>query len=218
MDERVIPDEIKCAIFDFIQRAKEIPNLVSATLFGSVVLGDLSKKSDIDISLLFNTDHNPELGMELKTALKIGSEIAKRYQLSHSFSFICTNLKDIGENELDFLWNLEKEGVVIWQKENLFLKGDLSKHLKAKVLISYSLKGFSARDKSRIHRTLYGYQVKTKIENKVYEVAKEGLVSGANKKLGPGTVILTLNAWSKLEGIFEQLKVKYVKYKIWQDE
>jgi extradiol dioxygenase family protein len=94
----------------------------------------------------------------------------------------------------------------------------MPKHLKAKVLISYSLKGFSARDKSRIHRTLYGYQMKTKIENKVYEVAKEGLVSGANKKLGPGTVILTLNAWSKLEGIFEQLKVKYVKYKIWQDE
>lgn len=98
------------------------------------------------------------------------------------------------------------------------MKADLSKHLKAKVLIHYSLKGFSARDKSRIHRTLYGYQVKTKIENKVYEVAKEGLVSGANKKLGPGTVILTLNAWSKLEDIFEQLKVKCVKYKIWQDE
>lgn len=218
MGERVIPNEIKCAIFDFIQKAKEIPNLVSATLFGSIVLGDLSKKSDIDISLLFNTDHNPELGVELKTALKIGSEIAKRYQIAHSFSFICTNLKDIGENELDFLWNLEKAGVVIWQKENLFLKGDISKHLKAKVLISYSLKGLSTRNKSRIHRALYGYQMNTKIKNKVYEVAKEGLVSGDSKKLGPGTVILSLNAWNELESIFEEIKVKYVKYKIWQDE
>lgn len=218
MDKRVIPDEIKCAIFDFIQKAKKIPKLVSATLFGSIVLGDLSKKSDIDISLLFNTDHNPELGVELKTALKIGSEIAKQYQLSYSFSFICTNLKDIGENELDFLWNLEKEGIVIWQKENLFFKGDLSKHLKAKVLISYSLKGLSTRDKSRIHRTLYGYQMKTKIKNKVYEVAKKGLVSDGSKRLGPGTIILSLNTWSNLEDIFEQLKVRYVKYKIWQDE
>ena len=47
MGKGVIPDEIKCAIFDFTQRAKEIPNLLSATLFGSVVSGDLSKKSDI---------------------------------------------------------------------------------------------------------------------------------------------------------------------------
>jgi len=218
MGKGVIPDEIKCAIFDFTQRAKEIPNLLSATLFGSVVSGDLSKKSDIDISLFFNTANNPELGVELKTALKIGSEIAKQYQLSHSFSFICTNLKGIGENEVDFLWNLGKEGVVIWQRENLFLKADLSKHLKPKVLISYSLKGLSVKDKSRVHRTLYGYQMKTRIRDKMYEVAKEGLVSDDNRKLGPGTVILTLNTWSKLEGIFEQLKVKYVKYKIWQDE
>ncbi len=217
MGKRVIPDEIKCAIFDFIQRAEEIPNLVSATLFGSIVSGDLSKKSDIDISLLFNTDHNPELGVELKSALKIGSELTKEYQLAHSFSFICTNLRDIGENEIDFLWNLEKEGVIIWQKENPFLNKDFLKKLRAKVIISYSLKELSVKDKSKIHRALYGYQTKSKIANKVYETIKEGVVSGDSKKLGQGTVLLTLKAWHELEKIFEQIKVKYVKYKIWQD-
>lgn len=218
MGKRVIPDEIKCAIFDFIQRAKEIPNLLSATLFGSVILGDLSRKSDIDISLLFNTDHNPELGEELKTALKIGSEIIKEYQLPHSFSFICTNLRDIGEDEIDFLWNLAKEGIVIWQKENLFLDKHLLKHLTPKVIVSYSFNGLSVKDRSKVHRLLYGYQMKSKTANKIYEITKKGLISGDSKKLGSGTILLTLDVWNEIEKVFDQLKVRYVKYKIWQDE
>jgi predicted nucleotidyltransferase len=218
MGKRMIPDEIKCAIFDFTQRAKEIPNLLSATLFGSVITGDLSKKSDIDISLLFDTDHNPELGVELKTALKIGTEITKDYGLAHSFSFICTNIRDIGENEIDFLWNLEKEGVVIWQKENLFLNKDISKHLKPKLIVSYSLKGLSAKDKSRVHRTIYGYKMKNKIGNKVYEIEKQGLIADNNQRLAPGTILLDLDVWDMLERIFEKLRVRYVKYKIWQEE
>ncbi|HAW50119.1 TPA: hypothetical protein DCX16_04130 [bacterium] len=218
MDKVIIPDKIKCAIFDFAQSAKEIPNLLSATLFGSVILGDLSKKSDIDISLLFNTGHNPELGVELKTALKIGTEIVKKYQLEHSFSFICTNLRDIGENELDFLWNVEKEGLIIWQRDNLFLGKEISRHLIPKVIISYSLKGLSSKDKSKIHRALYGYQMKMQVEGRIYEVSKEGAVSDKCRKLGPGSLILTLDVWERLEKVFDKLNVKYIKYKIWQDE
>jgi len=82
----MIVEEFKLPLMDFVERADEIPNLLSVVLFGSVVKGDVSKKSDIDILLLFDADHNPELGKEAEIARKIASEISVKHDLKHPFS------------------------------------------------------------------------------------------------------------------------------------
>jgi len=81
----MIPDNLLMPLMEFIRRAHEIPNLKGAVLFGSVVKGELTKKSDIDILLLFDTDHNPEIGDEMDGALRLSSDIAKKYDLPIPF-------------------------------------------------------------------------------------------------------------------------------------
>ncbi|MFQ6102288.1 MAG: nucleotidyltransferase family protein [Anaerolineae bacterium] len=52
-----ISQELYPALADFIARAGEVPNLRAAVLFGSTVTGEFRRKSDVDVLLLFDTDH-----------------------------------------------------------------------------------------------------------------------------------------------------------------
>ena len=84
----MIPEKLKLPIIDFVSRAKEIPNLKVVVLFGSAVMGEFHKKSDIDLLLLFDTKHNPEIGKEGETAHKIASDVLSAHYLPNSFSFV----------------------------------------------------------------------------------------------------------------------------------
>jgi predicted nucleotidyltransferase len=106
----MIPDELMLPIMEFIRRADEISNLKAAVLFGSAVDGTMTKKSDIDVLLLFDTDHNPELGDEMKAALNLSGNIAKKFDLPYSFSFVAKNLNDPKDVEPDFLWRVAEKG------------------------------------------------------------------------------------------------------------
>lgn len=92
------------------QKAGSIPNLIGVILFGSALTGDVSKKSDIDLLLITQSDHNPELGEESFTAHRITSEISKKYDLEHTFSLTFYNLSNDKDIEPDFLWEVCKDG------------------------------------------------------------------------------------------------------------
>ncbi|MCU0290309.1 MAG: nucleotidyltransferase domain-containing protein, partial [Acidobacteria bacterium] len=86
-----IYEPFKVPLIDFIEKARSIPNLIGVILFGSAVTGDVSKKSDIDLLLVTQSDHNPELGEESVAAHRITSEISKKYDLEHPFSLTFFN-------------------------------------------------------------------------------------------------------------------------------
>ena len=83
----MIDEKLRQPIIDFVDRAGEIPNLIGVVLFGSAVTGNISKKSDIDLLLVFDTDHNPEVGEEAKIAREIASNISIKHDLPYPFSF-----------------------------------------------------------------------------------------------------------------------------------
>ena len=92
MDENMIPEALKLPLIEFTDKANKIPNLVAVIVFGSAVTGDLSKKSDIDLLLVFDTDHNPEVGTEAKIAHEITSNISVKFDLMYPFSFVFLNV------------------------------------------------------------------------------------------------------------------------------
>ena len=64
-----ILENLKRAIIDFINEADKIPNLKYVVLFGSILKGEISKKSDIELLMLFDAEYNPEVGKEMDICL-----------------------------------------------------------------------------------------------------------------------------------------------------
>lgn len=210
-----IPQKLYPALAHFIARAGEVPNLRAAVLFGSAVTGEFRRKSDVDVLLLFDTDHNPELGPEAEAALELGAEIAGRYDLAHSFSFVMENLRD---STLDphFLWEVAREGIVIWADPALILVSEPHSRLEPALLVTYSTQGMTSRDKGALHRALYGYRVEKKVGDKVYVSEKQGLIERVGRRLGPGVVIIPARAADRLVGLLEKHRASYTSTKVWR--
>ncbi len=207
----MIPDELMLPIMEFIRRADEISNLKAAVLFGSAVDGTMTKKSDIDVLLLFDTDHNPELGDEMKAALNLSGNIAKKFDLPYSFSFVAKNLNDPKDVEPDFLWRVAEKGVLIWGKPDLTILKGAHPSLEAMALVKFSLEGLPGKNRASIRRALYGYKVEKTVKGKTYTSQKVGLVSKKDYRLTSGVVMVPA---SMLEQISEVLRKRGAKFKI----
>jgi predicted nucleotidyltransferase len=209
-----IPEALYPALACFVDYAKNIPNLRFAVLFGSTVTGEFRHKSDIDILLAFETDHDPEFGPEAEAALDVSAFIASKYDLAHSFSFVYANLRD---PNLDphFLWQVAKEGIVLWGDPTLFLESMARARAEAWVLITYSTRGLDAATKGALHRYLYGYQVSKRVHGKEYHSARPGVLAGSGRKIAPGVLLVSAQAADPLLAWLDSHKVPHTVTKVW---
>lgn len=211
-----IPENLKGAIIDFINEADKIPNLKYIVLFGSVPKGEVSKKSDIDLLMLFDTDHNPEVGKEMDICLEISSQISQRYNLAHSFSFVMKNLNDPDDMDTDFLWNISKEGTIIWGKLDAELLKEPGKNLGPRSLITYSTKGLVSKGKSAIHRGLFGYRFSQRVKGKSYYSQRRGLINKQEYKLGDGVLLVPSDMEERILELLRVNGAKYRSIKVWK--
>lgn len=187
--------QMKAALVDFLLRAYEIPHLERVVLFGSVLEGDINKKSDIDLLLIFDTANNPETGVELKTATKIGIDVLRNYSIENNFSFVVVNARKPSKTDKDFLVDVANKGVVVWQKKGFdFLK----KHqeMEAQVLFTYSTQNLSSANKRRLLR----------------KIAKTAKLHG--EKLGKGVILVGKKWTGETEKIFKECQTTYKKREI----
>jgi len=211
-----IPEELRNPIIDFVNEADRIPNLKYIILFGSIPKGEVSKKSDIDLLMLFDADHNPEVGKEMNICLKISSKISQKYNLSHSFSFVMKNLNDPNDVDTDFLWNISKEGTIIWGRLDTELLEEPGKNLEPKSLITYFTKGLGTKEKSAIQRGLFGYKFSHTVKNKSYQSEKKGLIEKKEYRIGDGVLLIPSNIEEKIIKILRQNKARHKSIKVWE--
>jgi predicted nucleotidyltransferase len=209
-----IPETLYPALGCFVDYAKSIPQLRFAVLFGSTVTGEFRKKSDIDILLAFETEHDPELGPEAEQALRVSSLIADRFDLANSFSFVYVNLRD---PNLDphFLWQVAREGVVLWGDPALLLEALARPRAEPLVLITYSTQGLDAATKGALHRTLYGYTVTKRVNGKEYHSARLGLVEGGGRRIAPGVLLISAKAANPILTWLDSHQVPHTVTKVW---
>jgi len=202
---------IKNAAFELSQNLKNIKYIEAVILFGSAVKGEMHKKSDIDIFLMFNSPNNPEIGEEGKEAQKIAIKIGNKYNLKNPFSFVFFNK---GESiDSDFLWEVVKEGITLYCKPELIL--GKKKFLKPAALISYTYGKIPQKDKMFVKRQLYGYKVKKKHKNKEYISKREGIIKEYGKKMGRATFIIEAKKTDEILKLLDEKGVKYSLTKIW---
>lgn len=214
LDNTIIPERLYPAIACFIDRARKIPNLKFAIIFGSVVTGEFRKKSDVDILLLFDTEHDPEFGVETKIAQDISSYVAIKYDLAHSFSLMIANIAD-DSTDTDFLWEIAKEGTIIWGDPSEVLISKPRPNLTPELLVTYSTEGLSSKDKAALHRGLYGYRVEKRVGDKVYINEKKGLITEKGRKMGRGVVVIPARFSDQLIEILEAHHARYSIQRIW---
>ena len=197
-----IYEEFKAPLIDFIEEAEDIPNLIGVILFGSALTGDISKKSDIDLLLITKSEHNPEIGEEARIARNITSNISKKYDLKYPFSLTFYNIDAKKEIEPDFLWEVCKDGIMLWGDPKFIVGGRLKEVLQPKLLCSYSLKGLDEKDKRAVIRKLY------KSKSRLIDVGKE--------KIAPGVLLVDSTKEPLLKALFDKYGVKiYSIKKIW---
>ena len=197
-----IYEEFKAPLMDFIERAEEIPNLIGVILFGSTLTGDISKKSDIDLLIITKSDHNPEVGEEARIAHGITSDISKKHNLKYPFSLTFYNSGNKEEMESDFLWEVCKDGIMIWGNPSFIVGKKIKEVLKPKLLCTYSLKGITEKDKRAAIRKLYE--------------SKSKLIDEGKEKLGPGILLIDAEKEPLLKALFDKYGVKnYTIKKVW---
>ena len=210
----MIAEKVRLPVIEFVSRAEGIPNLKVAVLFGSTVKGELHKKSDIDMLLLFDCDHNPEVGKEAKRAHKIASDILSQYDIPHSFSFTMENIND---PHLDptFLRNVVNEGIIVWARPEIKILKKPHPNMEPMNIFSYTLAALSPKRKMAVHRALYGYRVEKVVKGKKYINEAKGIVGENGEKLGDGVFMLPSKRSKETIEIFEKHDVNYKMTEIW---
>jgi Polymerase beta, Nucleotidyltransferase len=210
----MIQEEIVAAITEFGRRGSEIPNLKAAVLFGSGATGTLSKKSDIDILLVFDTEGNPETGPEAAAAHSLGGEIATRMGLAYAFSFVMYGRNDTVEPAL--LREVLRDGIVLFAKTRAVL-GTRKEVLDPYLLVAYSLKGMRPKEKMALQRGLFGYTAVRNLGGKRYRNSRPGLVGEHGRRIGPTVFILRFEKAEAMRAIFRANRCKYTETPVWFD-
>lgn len=208
----MIPDAIAEPLMEFASRCGEIPNLRTAVMFGSAATDTLTKKSDIDVLLMFDVRGNPETGKEAEAVHGLAGEISSKWELPYPFAFVM-----YGEDELvepSLLREVLRDGIVLYARPRDVLS--ISKErLEPFILVSYTLKDMPPKDKMALQRGLYGYEVVRKVGNKEYRNSKPGLVGSVGRRIGSTAFLIPHEYGDEIRELFNKNKCEFKEIPIW---
>lgn len=194
LDTKYLPPHV---LISLKERIVEIENIGALILFGSVVRGEASPKSDIDIMVV------PLKQEKLKAlkgqVMKLLKEIEDEYKFEASFSLILYT----GKEDPYFIWETISDGVVLYIKPELVIPSIQS--VKPYALISYTYSSLKDNDKKRMQRYIFE--------------SKKGLKIDKNNKLeyiGPGVLLIPLEKSKFIKRFFDEMHVRFSLIKIWR--
>ena len=86
------------------------------------------------------------------------------------------------------------------------------------LLISYSLKGLSPKNKMALQRGLFGYKTEKRYGKKKYLNSSTGLVGEKGRRIGPTIFMLKDNLINEVRGLFRKCRCRYEEIPIWIDD
>jgi len=134
--------------------------------------------------------------------------------LAHSFSFVYANLQS-PSLDAHFLWQVAKEGIVIWGDPAMGLEAMARSRAEPRILVTYSTRGLDAATKGALHRTLYGYQITKRVGGKEYHSARQGLLEQVGRRIAPGVALIPAQAAEPLLRWLDSHKVPHTITKVW---
>ena len=194
LDTKYLPPHVMISLKE---RITEIENIGAIILFGSVVRGEASPKSDIDIMVV--PLKQEKLKALKEQVMKLLKEIEDENKLAASFSLILYT----GKEDAYFIWETISDGVVTYIKPEMVIPS--IKSIKPYALISYSYYSLKDKDKKRVQRYIFE--------------SKNGMQIDKSNKIeyiGPGVLLIPLEKSKSIKRFFDEMHVKYSLIKIWR--
>jgi len=167
-------------------------------LYGSLVRGELTSKSDIDFFALFHDEQSLKSGEQKLTSIldELCEQEYKRTSSLHAVTHAA-------EVDRSFLYNVFREGVAINPLIETSVWDLFS--LKPHVLFTYSLKQKAQLEKTKIDRMLYGYSQRKRGKTYSYK----GLVDSLKAERFGNNLLVQLGRAEELREFFETHDIKF---------
>lgn len=184
-------------IISLKERIAKVEAVGALILYGSIVRGEATSKSDIDIMIVpLKKEYTKKLKKQIMNILK---EIENEYQLGVNFSPIIYT----GKEDPYFVWETVKDGVVV------FIKPEMAIHsitnVKPYALISYSYSGLKENVKKKVQRFLFESKKGVQIDK-----------GNRMEYLAPGVIVLPLEKSKLVTDFFDEMHLNYSLMKIWR--
>jgi predicted nucleotidyltransferase len=179
------------------ERIAAIGGVGAVVLYGSVVRGEASPKSDIDIMIVPIKKKNQKALK--KQVMRILHKIEDEFKLKVSFSLMIYS----GKEDPYFIWEAINDGVVIFIRPEMVI--DSNQNIKPYALISYSYVGLTNSETKRVQRFLY-------------ESTKGIQIDRKNKMeyISPGVILIPLGKSKSITKFFDDMHLYYSLLKIWR--
>ncbi|MFA5772692.1 MAG: nucleotidyltransferase domain-containing protein [Thermoplasmata archaeon] len=194
LDPKYLPPQ---ALIALKERMSEVEDVAAVVLYGSVVRGEASPKSDVDI-LIVPLKKEKAASLEAKVA-KVLREVEKEHNMKIGFSAMVYT----GKEDSYFIWEALKDGVVLYSRPEAAIHS--VQNLMPYALISYTCSGLSESAKKRLQRFLFK--------------SKSGVQINKNDKMeyiAPGVFLLNLDRARRATDFFDEMRVQYGLMKIWR--
>jgi predicted nucleotidyltransferase len=193
LDTRYVHPNLVIDLRDEMFKFEDVKALI---LYGSVVRGDASEKSDIDLLAVFASPEGKEgLLTRMNAVLRI---LETRYHLKISFSLKLFT----GDEDNYFLWEVASDGVVVFCRPEAVMEN--RKGLKPYALISYSLTGLDGSAKKKVLRHLFSSKSGSRID-----------MSNKMEYIAQSVLMLSVERSKEVVEFFEAQGVDYSLRKVW---
>ena len=194
LDSRYFPPHVIVALKE---RFSEVADIGAVILFGSIVRGDASPKSDIDIMIV------PMKDADIQMLNKEVSRILRSVETAHDLQINFSPIIYTGDEDSYFLWEAVKDGSVLFVRPEMVVSP--AANISPYALISYSFSGLNDQIKKKVQRFLFEskYGANINMKNRMVYIA-------------PGVILIALEKSKEIISLFESNNVNYTLVKLWK--
>ena len=194
LDTRYVPPGV---LVDLRARLVDLKELGALIIYGSVVRGEASPKSDIDLLAVPAQKNGIDVMQRKLTAVL--RDIEKAHRLKLSFSLMVYS----GNEDSHFLWEAMQDGVVLFSRPGTAISGFANTQPVA--LISYTFKGIGGAGRQKLRRFIFESEKGVRIDRR-----------NRQEYVAPGALLLSLERARLLTWMFDSMGVKYGLLKLWR--
>lgn len=187
---------------ELVARLARIPSLQAVILFGSYARGEVDKRSDIDLLLIFDKKN------DIKKAEKELLDVLDEFRtLPLTFS---KRGRDEVSEDLSFFYNVFREGYVLYKRPDAELLPAAIAQEKQAIVYTYELGPLPHEQKLKFNAALFTHVVKKKYRYM-------GLLERVHgEKLGNGAILIPAIAEREIDALFEGYGIAPKKRYVWE--
>lgn len=184
--------QLESSLSKIVAAVRSVEGVVAVFVFGSFARGEADEGSDVDLLVLFEDED---------VMRRNEWEVTRRLPADVFTQSICVCPSTLVEMNPVFLQSVLEDGVVLYMRHPLVLRSRLastSPHL----LVTYSLKGLSQKEKQRVDYRLFGRTVGKHHYDGIVEEC-------GGKRLGRGCFLIPEESAQTVLDLLDNHNVKY---------